>query len=637
MGNFTRLRWWSVLGGMAAAFGLTSCDGDDAGTPDADGGDADAEAGDGDANEADVEAGPTRRLTILHTNDVHSHLMGTGPELEYSPGTTGDDPTRGGVARLATLLAERRAAAEAAGNDVLVTDGGDSLMGTPFEILDADAAPALMMFQHLGYDLVTLGNHDFEWSPDYLARTIETANGLGFDVPIVLSNMVTSATDARDDRLAALVDDGTILPETTLTLGDGLVVGVLGWLGEAAASVVPEKEPLTFGEDAAALQTRAAALKAAGADLVVLLSHTGQQAGGGGRDQAIAAAAPDIDVILGGHGHDALTEPLVSGDTLIIQAGAHTEYLAELTVDVSDDGVSLVSYELLPVDDSIAGDAPTQALVDGWIDDLDAGFLAENGVTYDEPIAETTFDLVMPGMAEANLGDLITDAYREAAAAATASDPVVVAFESDGVIGDDLLAGDDGVLSFADVFRVLFVGTGPDSRPGFPLVSFWVDGAELRDACEVTVSVPGIAGGDYIIQTSGLRCHIDPGGGLMTLIDGVYLGNDVDGYSPTSLDISGADPTLHRIVVDYRVATMMSVLGEMTYGLLEITPKQADGTPVTDMASMILDTDPAITGVQELKLWEALLAELRSFPDDDGDGLPDVPARYAVPAGRYYE
>ncbi|MBI5487641.1 MAG: hypothetical protein HY905_09940 [Deltaproteobacteria bacterium] len=59
-----------------------------------------------------------------------------------------------------------------------------------------------------------------------------------------------------------------------------------------------------------------------------------------------------------------------------------------------------------------------------------------------------------------------------------------------------------------------------------------------------------------------------------------------------------------------------------------------DGTPVTDMVSMILDADPAVSGVQELKLWEALLAQIRSFPDGDGDGLPGIPARDAAPAGR---
>jgi 5'-nucleotidase len=153
----------------------------------------------------------------------------------------------------------------------------------------------------------------------------------------------------------------------------------------------------------------------------------------------------------------------------------------------------------------------------------------------------------------------------------------------------------------------------------------------------VTVSVPGIAGGDYVIQMSGMRCHRNPAGGLMSLIDGVYLGNDVDGYSPTSIDISGTDPTLYRITVDLYVASLMSVLSEMTYGLLEIAPKRADGTPVTDMAAMILDVDPATAGVQELKLWEALLDELTAFPDDDGDTLPEIPARYATPAGRYYD
>ena len=311
------------------------------------------------------------------------------------------------------------------------------------------------MFRHLGYDLLTLGNHELDESPDHLARMIEAAEALGFDIPIVSSNMTTSASDARDDRVEALMVDGAIVPEATLTTPGGLVVGVLGWLGEAAAGVAPGKDPLAFGENPAELQTRAAALKAAGANVVLLLSHTGALAGASGRDQAIARAAPDIDIILGGHTHDALTDVLMAGDTMIIQAGSYARYLAELTVDVSDAGVALVDYQLHTIDDSIAGDAATQELIDGWIDALDAGPLAAEGVAYYQPVAETTFDLTTPGMAESNLGDLVTDAFRDAAAAATPSDRVVAAFESDGVIRDDLLVGDDGVLCFADVFRTL--------------------------------------------------------------------------------------------------------------------------------------------------------------------------------------
>jgi 5'-nucleotidase/UDP-sugar diphosphatase len=394
---------------------------------------------------------------------------------------------------------------------------------------------------------------------------------------------------------------------------------------------------VTFGTDPADLETRATALKAAGADLVVLLSHTGiDSSTGGTTDATIARDAPDIDIILGGHSHDALTEPRTVGHTLIIQAGSYMRDLAELTVDVSDAGVSLVDYQLHPLDDTIVGDADVQTMVEGWIDAIDAGVLASLGVTYREPVAETAFDVATPHGAESTEGDLVTDTFREMSAAVTPADPVLAAFESDGVIRDDLLAGSDGVLCFADLFRALPLGVGPDLHPGYPLVSFWVTGADLRAACEVTVSLPGIAGNDYVIQMSGLRCHRNPSGGLMHLIDEVYLGNDVDGYSTTPIDVSGTDGVLYRITTDAYVAGLMSVLEERTYGLLSITPKNADGTDVTDMMALRVDADPATAGVQELKLWLALWTWIQLQPDDDGDGLPEIPARFAAPAGRYF-
>jgi len=300
--------------------------------------------------------------------------------------------------------------------------------------------------------------------------------------------------------------------------------------------------------------------------------------------------------------------------------------------------VTLVDYELHPIDDTILGSAAVQTQVEALITAIDTYVLSGFGVTYFTPVAETTFDLTTPGMVESNMGDLVTDAFRTAAAAATPADPVLAAFESDGVIRDDLLGGATGVMSVADVFRALPLGIGPDRMPGYPLVSFWVTGAELRAACEVSVSVPAIAGNDYMIQISGLRCHDNPTApGLMHRIDAVYLGNDIDGYSSTAIDISATATDLYRITTDAYVAGLMSVLVTATYGLLEITPKNADGTDVTNMMTMLLDTDPVAAGAQELKLWQALWGFLNNLPDADSDGLPEIPALYATPLARFYE
>jgi hypothetical protein len=200
-----------------------------------------------------------------------------------------------------------------------------------------------------------------------------------------------------------------------------------------------------------------------------------------------------------------------------------------------------------------------------------------------------------------------------------------------------MLAGDHGIISVADLFRVLPLGIGPDAFPGYPLVSFWVTGAELRAGCEVSPSLSPMAGSDYFIQISGLRCHVDPDAAWLSRVDAVYLGNDEDGYSPTPIDVSPTATTLYRITVDLFVASLMSVISEYTFGGLSITPKDAAGTPVADLTTMILDGDPVTAGVQEMKLWQVLLQYVTSLPDGDGDTLPEIPARFAAAAGRYYE
>src|SRR6476620_9334953 len=115
-----------------------------------------------------------RRFTILHTNDLHSALLGVGPSSEYTPDTLGDDVTVGGFARLATLIAERRTACEERG-PVLVLDGGDYSMGTAFGAADPETGGDLRLLELMGYDATTLGNHEFDLGPDGLARSIETA------------------------------------------------------------------------------------------------------------------------------------------------------------------------------------------------------------------------------------------------------------------------------------------------------------------------------------------------------------------------------------------------------------------------------------------------------------------------------
>ncbi len=110
-------------------------------------------------------------FTILHTNDIHSNLIGVGPASEYTPATLNDDRTIGGIERIATLIAEHRRAREADG-PVLVLDIGDATIGTPFGGASQQTGAELQCLSMAGYDATTFGNHDFDFGPAALANTV---------------------------------------------------------------------------------------------------------------------------------------------------------------------------------------------------------------------------------------------------------------------------------------------------------------------------------------------------------------------------------------------------------------------------------------------------------------------------------
>lgn len=98
-----------------------------------------------------------KTFTILHTNDMHSNFIGMGPASDYTPLSPNDDQTRGGYARIATLIAARKKAREGEG-PVLVLDAGDFSMGTPFAAASREIGGELQLMLRMGYDATTFGD-----------------------------------------------------------------------------------------------------------------------------------------------------------------------------------------------------------------------------------------------------------------------------------------------------------------------------------------------------------------------------------------------------------------------------------------------------------------------------------------------
>jgi 5'-nucleotidase/UDP-sugar diphosphatase len=573
-------------------------------------------------------ADDVERITILHTNDWQSHMLGFGPNAEYSPGTVGDDSTVGGLARAKTLIDEIRGAST---HPVVLYDAGDWMAGALFQLLATTHAAELQMMQMLGYDGIAIGNHELDWGPNVLGEMISKADELGVTVPILASNIVPNRDDPGDDALEAHFDSGRVSATHIQTLDSGLTVGLFGLIGDEAARITPAVAPASFEEAQVAAAAAVETLQAQGVDIIIALSHAGVGHGDEeGEDEAIAEAVDGIDVIVSGHSHTALHEHIMVGDTIIVQAGAYTRYVGELTVSQTGDGWAVDDYTLHELDDTIIGDPGAIEAVDGFVEALNAGPLAELGVSFSEPIFQIEGDIDQSNCEESGLGNFVTDAFRHTLSGYSPDDPIVAAFESQGVIRDDFLAGATGIEAFSDVFRVMPLGIGNDGVPGYGLVDFYVTSRDLKSTCEIIGSIVPMEGCDYWVEPSGLRCHIDMDRAFGNTARKVDLLVDEEWVE---LDLNDRD-TLYHVAVDSYVASLMNILGGLTFDAVVIKPKLADGTVVEDTSTLLFDKDPDTDGVQEVKLWEAVRDFAQTFPDTSGDGIPDIPARYMVPEGR---
>ncbi len=583
-------------------------------------GPASPDTGTDDTGEPDP--GPAR-LTILHTNDWQSHMLGWGPNKEYTPDIEGDDTTVGGLARTKTLVDEIRAAST---NPVLLYDGGDWMAGALFQLLATTHASELQMMQTLGYDAICLGNHEFDWGPAVLGEMIAKADELGVTVPILASNTSPNPDDPGDDALEALFESGRIQDVRVDTLDNGVTVGLFGLVGDEAARITPGVAPAAFEEAEVAAAAAVEALQAMDVDIIIALSHTGVgESGTPLGDEVIAANVPGIDVIVSGHSHTALHEPRMVGDTVIVQAGAYTRYLGQLDiVQDGDGGWSMEAYTLHELTDEIPGDPGVTEQVTDFVTALEEGPLVELGYSFDQELFHIPGDIAVEHCQESGLGDFITDAYRHTLNSFGLGDEIVAAFESPGVIRDNMVAGESGIESFSDAFRVLPLGLGSDGVPGYGLVTFYASPRDLKSTCETTASIPAIEGCDYFIEVSGIRCHLEPERSFGNKARGVDIWQDGEWVA---LDITDSE-TLYRVAVDSYVASLMNILGGLTFDAIVIEPKLADGTVVDDTSTLLFDKDPETEGVQEVKLWEAMITYAETFPDEDGDGLPDLPEMY---------
>ncbi|NQU65285.1 MAG: bifunctional metallophosphatase/5'-nucleotidase [SAR324 cluster bacterium] len=576
-----------------------------------------------------------KRLTILHTNDLHSHFLGFSPNRDYSPTITGNDKTIGGWARIAAVI---KAEKEKRDNPVLVLDGGDFLMGSLFHMVSREEALELTLIKAMGYDLTTLGNHEFDLGPDGLARILESAVRKGEIPQIIASNTIFSASNSKDDSLEALYKQGLVKPYVVMEKA-GLRIGFFGLMGEDAASVAPFAAPVKFG-DSTEVATRMVKIlrETEKVDLVICISHSGlNRDKSKSEDELLAKNVSGIDIIISGHSHTNLSEPIVQNGTIIVQAWEYGKQVGILDVLVTASGaLKLVNHEIVQINDTIAGDVAINERINSAIEMINQKVLQPHNLKFDQVLVKTDFDLHLEEK-ESTLGNLITDATRWAVDKAEydPGDPlsrVNISVQSNGVIRDDILKGETGLVTISDLFRTVPLGIGWDGSLSYPLVSMYVTAPEIKKALEVLTSVYPMKGSDYYIQISGAKMRYNPNRMLFDRVTEILIEDEKREYHP--LDVSDGNTRLYKIVSNIYNATFLKVIGSFTSGILTIIPKDKNGNPIEDLGTVRVDGDKSQPGIQEIKDWTALMAYVQTFPDQDGDGIPEISEKYRNIEGR---
>ena len=575
-----------------------------------------------------------KKLVILHTNDLHSRLNGFSPEVEYTPESIRDDHTLGGFARIATLIEEER---KLNGNHVLVLDDGDFLMGTFFHMLEESTGFQLSLMKKMGYDVMTLGNHEFDFGPDVLARILGKSNETGSAPLLVASNLSFSEKDNQDDALKALSDQN-VLPPYRIIEKEGLRLGIFGILGYSAIHDSPRARPLEFDDPVRTARKYARFLKETEkVDLVICLSHSGVSQGinntWSGEDVELAQKVPEIDVIISGHTHTLLDKPLIVNGIPVVQAGSYGTGLGRLEIEISQGKIVRTDSRIVQVTDAIPGNAEIQRLIEAQEQLITDHILQTRHLAYTSVVTETSFPLICDEdtlLENSNLGPLITDAILYYVNRQTPHGTDITMFPA-GMVRDNIMPGTTGKQSIADLFRVVSLGNGKDDIPGYPLAQIFVTGKELKGIMEVLYLAPKSSPDNYI-YFGGLRATYDPEKGLLKKITGIETGNVEKGFTP--VDWSKANTTLYSITANTYLLEFVGLIKKLSKGLVRVTLKNEKGEPIGSINEAVIDADDTSPGVQEIKDWMTLLWFLQQQPDTNGNGIPDIPDDYRTGSPR---
>ncbi|MEY8391045.1 5'-nucleotidase C-terminal domain-containing protein [Lachnospiraceae bacterium 45-W7] len=571
-----------------------------------------------------ASAGEEKEVRVVFTHDLHSHLDSF--ELE----TDGREQKVGGFARMETWLQQQPQNRE----DILFLDGGDFSMGTLYQTIFETQAAELRMLGVLGVDVTTFGNHEFDYRSSGLANMLASAKNSEDALPaLVECNLDWEAT-----RNGEQAEEGALLQAAFEAYGvkpyvmlekAGVKIAVIGVFGKDSLACAPTCA-LSFQDPVEAVKETVETIRQKErADMIVCISHSGTwEDEKKSEDELLAKAVPQLDLIISGHTHSILEKPIIHGETAIVSAGEYGARIGSLNMKQKKNGRwALQDYRLTLLDDSYEADPGVQKKIEALGKSIDQEYMMQFGYRKDQVLTYNPWEFTrINGLGEVlqeePLGNLLADAYLYTVNNSDTGDDTeaVTAVVPSGCIRDTFHK--ERNITAADAFQTLSLGIGADGVPGYPLVSVYLTGADIRTMAEVDASISPMMTTAQL-YTSGLTYTINPSRMFLNRVTNISL-QDMEGNT-SELE----NDRLYRVIADLYTGQMLGAVEKQSYGILSVVPRDAKGREISaeELEEHIIYTDG-----RELKAWVCVANYLDSF--EKTEGISQIPEYYRTTQNR---
>lgn len=530
-----------------------------------------------------------KELTVLHTNDLHSRILGGKDYKEH-----GKFKKLGHYAKLSYLIKKSKENLKGASH--ILVDGGDFYSGSLFHILgprkNIDYNPEIDFFLYNNYHATTLGNHEFDAREVGLANMLSKLEKKNHPFRIVSTN----AKISKESSLHKFKDK-LILKSYIVKLPSNIKVGLIGLLGPDGSRVSrtgrknlsffgynEEKDKDSWNELYTELQIEVLSLKDKGVDFVVALMH-----GGDPEDEKIATNVQGIDLIVAGHKHSVYEKPKKVLNTFIVQAGSYGQYLGKVTLSKREGILTLKNKDFIH---KVLPETPKDEIYDSLVESYSSAVdkvLAPTKRKSNDVIFTPKKSYPHRGEGSLEYGRKIISHIRSEANGKL-SEKIDFYFSARSLIREGLYK--EKSYKLHEIFQVLPIGMDEKFNPGSPIVTFYLSKHDVKK----------------LISFLELYSKFSP---LFTPLYADNISFSVRSWGIpflnriTNLKMNGKSfeqwPEYLKVGTNSYVGAYLDKIGSMSFGLLKFTTRNIKGLPVKDIT---------VTNLREFLLLSSKLEEL---------------------------